>query len=82
MGAQGASHPEITCQGLERSRKANWKHGHYSAVARAERLGARAALRALRLSFGSWMVFDQSHSAAAGFTASTESASEHDEGDK
>ena len=44
----GKSTGPITCEGLERSRKANWRHGHYSAEARAQRTKARAELRTLR----------------------------------
>jgi hypothetical protein len=44
----GKSTGPITCKGLERSRKANWKHGHYSAGAKHERAAARADVRALR----------------------------------
>jgi hypothetical protein len=35
-------------EGLERSRRANWKHGHYSREAKAERSRLRAAILALR----------------------------------
>ncbi len=44
----GKSTGPITCEGLERSRKANWKHGHYSAEAKAARAEARAETAALR----------------------------------
>ena len=44
----GKSTGPITCKGLERSRKANWQHGHYSAGARESRSRARADLRCLR----------------------------------
>ena len=37
---------------LERSRRANWKHGGYSAAARAERREARSAIRLMRNSSG------------------------------
>jgi hypothetical protein len=37
-----------TPQGLERSRRANWKHGHFSREAKAERSRLRAAILALR----------------------------------
>jgi hypothetical protein len=37
-----------TPEGLERSRRANWKHGHYSREAKAERSRLRAAILALR----------------------------------
>ena len=35
-------------QGLERSRRANWKHGHYSREVKAERSRLREALLTLR----------------------------------
>ncbi len=44
----GTSTGPTTSEGLERSRKANWKHGHYSAYAKAERARARTDLRLLR----------------------------------
>ena len=34
--------------GLERSRRANWKHGHFSREAKAERSRLRAALLVIR----------------------------------
>jgi hypothetical protein len=34
--------------GLERSRRANWKHGHFSREAKAERSRVRAAILAVR----------------------------------
>jgi len=37
-----------TPEGLERSRRANWKHGHFSREAKAERSRVRAAILALR----------------------------------
>src|SRR5262249_44800307 len=37
-----------TMEGLERSRRANWKHGHFSREAKAERSRLRAAILALR----------------------------------
>src|SRR5262249_54051171 len=37
-----------TPEGLERSRRANWKHGYYSREAKAERSRVRAAILALR----------------------------------
>src|SRR5262245_32553200 len=37
-----------TPEGLERSRRANWKHGHYSREAKAERSRLRAAICVLR----------------------------------
>ena len=58
---QGAAMPNGRCwlhggnstgprmpEGLERSRRANWKHGHFSQEAKAERSRLRAALLALR----------------------------------
>jgi hypothetical protein len=44
----GPSTGPRTPGGLERSRKAGWKHGHYSAGAKAERQRARASLATLR----------------------------------
>jgi hypothetical protein len=44
----GKSTGPRTAEGLARTRRANWKHGHYSAEARAERAKARASLRELR----------------------------------
>ena len=44
----GMSTGPRTSEGLERSRKARWRHGHYSAEAKAERQEARAAIRLLR----------------------------------
>jgi hypothetical protein len=44
----GTSTGPRTSEGLERSRKAKWKHGHSSAQAKAERAQARADLRLLR----------------------------------
>ncbi len=44
----GKSTGPITCEGLERSRKARWQHGHFSAQAKAERADARETMRALR----------------------------------
>jgi hypothetical protein len=37
-----------TPEGLARSKRATWKHGFYSAEAKAERREARALARALR----------------------------------
>jgi hypothetical protein len=37
-----------TPEGLERSRRANWKHGYYSREAKAERSRLRAAILVLR----------------------------------
>ena len=37
-----------TAEGLERSRKSNWKHGQYLREAKADRARARRALRELR----------------------------------
>src|SRR5262249_55889229 len=39
----GKSTGPRTPEGLERSRRANWKHGHYSREAKAERSRVRAA---------------------------------------
>jgi hypothetical protein len=44
----GMSTGPRTPEGLERSRRANWKHGHYSREAKAERSRVRAAILALR----------------------------------
>src|SRR5262249_55455666 len=44
----GKSTGPRTPEGLERSRRANWKHGHFSREAKAERLRLRAAILALR----------------------------------
>ena len=44
----GPSTGPRTPGGLERSRRARWQHGHYSAEARATRQEARSLLRALR----------------------------------
>jgi hypothetical protein len=44
----GKSTGPRTPEGLERSRRANWKHGHFSREAKAERSRLRAAMRALR----------------------------------
>jgi len=44
----GKSTGPRTPEGLERSRRANWKHGHFSRAAKAERLRLRAAILALR----------------------------------
>src|SRR5262245_53050443 len=44
----GKSTGPRTMEGLERSRRANWKHGHFSREAKAERTGRRAASLALR----------------------------------
>jgi hypothetical protein len=44
----GKSTGPRTPEGLERSRKANWKHGGYSAEAIADRRKAAEALRLLR----------------------------------
>jgi hypothetical protein len=44
----GKSTGPRTPEGLERSRKANWKHGGYSAQAIADRRKAAEALRLLR----------------------------------
>ena len=44
----GMSTGPRTAEGLERSRKARWQHGHYSARAKAERQEARRELQTLR----------------------------------
>jgi len=44
----GKSTGPRTPEGLERSRRANWKHGYYSREAKAERSRLRAAILALR----------------------------------
>ena len=44
----GKSTGPRTPEGLERSRRANWKHGCYSREAKAERSALRAAILALR----------------------------------
>jgi hypothetical protein len=44
----GKSTGPRTPEGLERSRRANWKHGHYSREAKAERSRVRAAILAVR----------------------------------
>jgi hypothetical protein len=44
----GKSTGPRTAEGLERSRRARWKHGHYSAEAKAERARARLELHLLR----------------------------------
>jgi hypothetical protein len=44
----GKSTGPATAEGLERSRKANWKHGHYSAKAKQERLEAKMEMSTLR----------------------------------
>jgi hypothetical protein len=44
----GKSTGPRTPEGLERSRRANWKHGYYSHEAKAERSRARAAILTLR----------------------------------
>jgi hypothetical protein len=44
----GMSTGPRTAQGLERSRKANWKHGWYSAEAISDRRKAATAIRLLR----------------------------------
>jgi hypothetical protein len=38
----------MTPEGLERSRRANWKHGYYSAKAKQERREARNEMSTLR----------------------------------
>src|SRR5215831_13561981 len=44
----GKSTGPRTPEGLERSMRANWKHGYYSREAKAERSRVRAAILALR----------------------------------
>src|SRR5262249_33094002 len=44
----GQSTEPRTAGGLECSRRANWKHGHFSREAKAERSRVRAAILALR----------------------------------
>jgi hypothetical protein len=44
----GKSTGPTTPEGLERSRKANWRHGHYSAKAKQERVKARIEMSTLR----------------------------------
>jgi hypothetical protein len=44
----GKSTGPRTPEGLERSRRANWKHGHFSREAKAERSRVRAAMLAVR----------------------------------
>ena len=39
---------EALLEGLVRSRRANWKHGHFSREAKAERSRVRAAMLAVR----------------------------------
>jgi hypothetical protein len=46
--AQQAAVPVVAPEGLERSRRANWKHGHFSREAKAERSRLRAAILVLR----------------------------------
>ena len=40
-------HGPQTAEGLERCRRSSWKHGHYSAEAKAVRRKARLQLKAL-----------------------------------
>ena len=44
----GKSTGPRTMEGLERSRRANWKHGHFSREAKAERSRVRAAILVIR----------------------------------
>ena len=44
----GKSTGPRTPEGLERSRRASWKHGHFSREAKAERSRLRAAILAIR----------------------------------
>jgi hypothetical protein len=45
----GPSTGPRTAEGLERSRRSRWKHGHYSAEAKQVRREARHQLQLLRL---------------------------------
>src|SRR5262249_25853633 len=49
----GKSTGPRTPEGLERSRRANWKHGYYSREAKAERSRVRVAMFVLRYLRGS-----------------------------
>ena len=44
----GLSTGPRTPQGLERSRRSNWKHGYYSAEAKATRRESRVLLQVIR----------------------------------
>ena len=44
----GTSTGPRTVEGLERSRKARWRHGYYSTQAKADRQEARRELQTLR----------------------------------
>jgi hypothetical protein len=44
----GMSTGPRTPEGLERARKARWRHGYYSAEAKATRRESRALIQALR----------------------------------
>jgi hypothetical protein len=46
--ANAAPRGPRTPEGLERSRRANWKHGYYSREAKAERSRVRAGMLVLR----------------------------------
>ena len=52
MGGRGSKigkgHGPQTREGLERCRRSSWKHGHYSAEAKAIRRKARLHVKALR----------------------------------
>ena len=52
MGGKGSKmdkrHGPQTPEGLERCSRSSWKHGHYSAVAKAVRRKARLQVQALR----------------------------------
>jgi hypothetical protein len=52
MGGRGAKigkgHGPQTPEGLERCRRSSWKHGYYSAEAKAVRRRARLHVKALR----------------------------------
>jgi hypothetical protein len=49
----GKSTGPRTPEGLERSRRANWKHGYYSREAKAERSRVRVGILVLRYLRGS-----------------------------
>jgi len=52
MGGKGSKidkgHGPQTPEGLERCSRSSWKHGHYSAAAKAVRRKARLQVKALR----------------------------------
>lgn len=47
----GLSTGPVTLKGLERSRRANWKHGFYTVEARCQRAATRALIRECRAMF-------------------------------